>query len=111
MKLSKEDLKKEIAELVENEDAQIKLLEDVEDSFEVVESEQNDEIESLKKDLLARDDEIAELKRKYKERFLKGEEVEVAEEKTEDATEDITEEVVEEPRKYEDLFDEEGELK
>ena len=109
MKLSKEELKKEIAELVENEDAQIKLLEDVEDSFEVVESEQNDEIESLKKDLLARDDEIAELKRKYKERFLKGEEVEeVAEE---DKTEDITEEVVEEPRKYEDLFDEEGELK
>lgn len=108
MKLSKEELKKEIAELVENEDAQIKLLEDVEDSFEVVESEQNDEIESLKKDLLARDDEIAELKRKYKERFLKGEEVEeVAEEKTED----ITEEVIEEPRKYEDLFDEEGELK
>ena len=108
MKLSKEDLKKEIAELVENEDAQIKLLEDVEDSFEVVESEQNDEIESLKKDLLAKDDEIAELKRKYKERFLKGEEVE---EVTEDATEDITEEVIEEPRKYEDLFDEEGEIK
>ena len=108
MKLSKEDLKKEIAELVENEDAQIKLLEDVEDSFEVVESEQNDEIESLKKDLLARDEEIAELKRKYKERFLKGEEIE---EVTEDATEDITEEVIEEPRKYEDLFDEEGEIK
>ena len=108
MKLSKDELKKEIAELVENEDAQIKLLEDVEDSFEVVESEQNDEIESLKKDLLARDEEIAELKRKYKERFLKGEEVE---EVTEDATEDITEEVIEEPRKYEDLFDEEGEIK
>jgi len=108
MKLSKEDLKKEIAELVENEDAQIKLLEDVEDSFEVVESEQNDEIESLKKDLLAKDDEIAELKRKYKERFLKGEEIEDV---TEDATEDITEEVIEEPRKYEDLFDEEGEIK
>lgn len=108
MKLSKDELKKEIAELVENEDAQIKLLEDVEDSFEVVESEQNDEIESLKKDLLARDDEIAELKRKYKERFLKGEEVE---EVSEEKTEDITEEVIEEPRKYEDLFDEEGELK
>lgn len=108
MKLSKEDLKKEIAELVENEDAQIKLLEDVEDSFEVVESEQNDEIESLKKDLLARDEELAELKRKYKERFLKGEEIEDV---TEDATEDITEEVIEEPRKYEDLFDEEGEIK
>lgn len=108
MKLSKEDLKKEIAELVENEDAQIKLLEDVEDSFEVVEAEQNDEIESLKKDLLAKDDEIAELKRKYKERFLKGEEIEDV---TEDATEDITEEVIEEPRKYEDLFDEEGEIK
>jgi len=110
MKLSKDELKKEIAELVENEDAQIKLLEDVEDSFEVVESEQNDEIESLKKDLLAKDDEIAELKRKYKERFLKGDEV--AEEVVEEpATEDITEEVIEEPRKYEDLFDEEGELK
>lgn len=108
MKLSKEELKKEIAELVENEDAQIKLLEDVEDSFETVESEQNDEIESLKKDLLAKDEELAELKRKYKERFLKGEEVE---EVAEETTEDITEEVVEEPRKYEDLFDEEGELK
>lgn len=109
MKLSKDELKKEIAELVENEDAQIKLLEDVEDSFEVVEAEQNDEIESLKKDLLAKDDELAELKAKYKERFLKGEEVEEVSE--ESATDDITEEVIEEPRKYEDLFDEEGEIK
>lgn len=110
MKLSKEELKKEIAELVENEDVQIKLLEDIEDSFEVAEVVEEDttEVDALKSELESKDSELAELKRKYKERFLVGEE---AEDVTEDAVEEVAEEVAEEPRKYEDLFDEEGELK
>ena len=49
---------------------------------------------------------VNELEEKYKQRFLKGDEVstEVVEKKE-------VEEDEEEPRKYEDLFDEKGELK
>ena len=64
MKLSKEELKLKISEKVTDEDVSIELLEDIEDSFEVTDdnSERITELES----------ELAELKRKYKERFLKG---------------------------------------
>ena len=72
MKLSKEELKKKISEVVEDEDTQIALLEDIEDSF--VESEDGDKIEKTAYDeVVAERDEI---KRKYKERFLKGNDVE-----------------------------------
>lgn len=101
MKLSKEELKKKIDEVVQDEDVKISLLEDVEDSFESVDTTEKDtEIASLKA-------ENEELKRKYKERFLSKDEV--VEEKTEDVEE--VEETEEEPRKFEDLFDEEGEIK
>lgn len=79
MKLSKEELKKKITEVVADEDTQIALLEDIEDSF--VESEGGDKVEKTAYDeVVAERDEI---KRKYKERFLKGDDVE-----DEDAKED-----------------------
>lgn len=79
MKLSKEELKKKISEVVADEDTQIALLEDIEDSF--VESEDGDKVEKAAYDeVVAERDEI---KRKYKERFLKGDDVE-----DEDAKED-----------------------
>ena len=72
MKLSKEELKKKISEVVADEDTQIALLEDIEDSF--VESEDGDKVEKTAYDeVVAERDEI---KRKYKERFLKGDNVE-----------------------------------
>lgn len=65
MKLSKEDLIAKINERVTDEDVAIELMEDVTDSFES-ESDDTELIESLQ-------NEISELKQKYKERFLKGE--------------------------------------
>lgn len=79
MKLSKEELKQKITEVIEDEDTQISLLEDIEDSFienidnnETVEKQAYDDLK-IKYD---------DLKSKYKERFLKGEEM------PEDNTED-----------------------
>lgn len=90
MKLSKEELKKKISEVVADEDTQIALLEDIEDSF--VDSEDGDKVEKTAYDeVVAERDEI---KRKYKERFLKGDDVE-----DEDAKED------EEELKEEEVID------
>ena len=92
MKLSKEELKQKIAEVVADEDTQIALLEDIEDSFEV-----SDETEKVDKSAY---DELEikynDLKAKYKERFLKAEEVkeEVKEEEKEDGEELKEEEVI-----------------
>ena len=47
MKLSKEELKKKITEVVADEDTQIALLEDIEDSF--VESEDGDKVKKILK--------------------------------------------------------------
>lgn len=79
MKLSKEELKKKITEVVADEDTQIALLEDIEDSF--VESEDGDKVEKSAYDEL--EIKYNDLKSKYKERFLKGDNVE-----DEDAKED-----------------------
>lgn len=89
MKLSKEELKKKIDEVVADDEIKISLLEDIEDSMEV-----SDESEKVEK--TAYDEVVAkyeELKTKYKERFLKGDE-ESAEEKEEDVEEVKEEEVV-----------------
>lgn len=92
MKLSKEELKQKIAEVVADEDTQIALLEDIEDSFEVA-----DETEKVDKSAY---DELEikynDLKAKYKERFLKAEEVkeEVKEEEKDDGEELKEEEVI-----------------
>ena len=80
------------AEVVADEDTQIALLEDIEDSFEV-----SDETEKVDKSAY---DELEikynDLKAKYKERFLKAEEVkeEVKEEEKEDGEELKEEEVI-----------------
>lgn len=67
MKLSKEELKNKVNELVQDNDIAIQLLEDIEDSMETGEID-NSELESLQA-------KFDELQTKYRERFLKGEEV------------------------------------
>lgn len=68
MKLSKEELKKKIDEKIADDDLKIELLEDIEDSVDV-----SDDTEKV--DKTAYDEVVTErdeIKRKYKERFLKG---------------------------------------
>lgn len=73
MKLNKEELKKKIDEKISDEDLKIELLEDIEDSVDVIEEDETEKVEKTAYDeVVAERDEI---KRKYKERFLKGEEV------------------------------------
>lgn len=80
MKLSKEELSAKINDLDIDEEIKVSLMEDIADSIEVSETEdKNGELEELKI-------KYESLREKYKERFLKGEEVE--EEKKEDDTED-----------------------
>lgn len=79
MKLSKEELKKKINEKISDDDLKIELLEDIEDSIDVSEDETEKVEKTAYDEVVAERDEI---KRKYKERFLKGEEVK------EDAKED-----------------------
>lgn len=86
MKLSKEEMKKKIDEKITDEDLKIELLEDVEDSFEVSEDETEKVEKTAYDEVVAERDEI---KRKYKERFLKGEEV-----KEEEDDEELKEEEV-----------------
>ena len=69
MKLSKEELKNKIPNLVQDENAQIELLEDIEDSMVEGQSSENSEMEEKYTSLKA---EYDALKTKYKERFLKG---------------------------------------
>lgn len=87
MKLSKEELKKKIDEVVSDDDTKIALLEDIEDSMDVVEEDTTEKVEKA-----AYDDVVTkyeELKTKYKERFLKGseEESETKEEEKEELEE------------------------
>ena len=88
MKLSKEELKKKIDEKIADDDLKIELLEDIEDSVDV-----SDDTEKVDKtayeEVVAERDEI---KKKYKERFLKGDEEE--KEEKEDGEELEEEEVI-----------------
>ena len=89
MKLSKEELKKKIDEVVQDDEIKISLLEDIEDSIDVA-----DESEKVEKSAY---DEVVtkyeEIKQKYKDRFLKGNEEDKKEdEETED--EELKEEEV-----------------
>lgn len=80
MKLSKEELSAKINDLDIDEEIKVSLMEDIADSIEGnSETEDNGEFEELKI-------KYESLREKYKERFLKGEEVE--EEKKDDETED-----------------------
>lgn len=75
MKLSKEELKSKVNELVTDNDIVIQLLEDIEDSMEVA------EVDTTKMDeLQAKFDDLQE---KYKQRFLKGDDKKDAEDKKE----------------------------
>lgn len=105
MKLSKEELKKKIDEKISDDDLKIELLEDIEDSIDVSEDE-TEKVEKTTYDEL--ETKYKDLQEKYKQRFLKGDEVAT---ETEVVEKEEVEEDEEEPRKYEDLFDEKGELK
>lgn len=83
MKLSKDEVKKRIDEVITDEDLKISLLEDIEDSME------SDEVEKVtKEDYDKIVSERDELKQKYKERFLSG--------KSAEKTEDVEEKGLEE---------------
>lgn len=89
MNLSKEELKKKIDEKISDDDLKIELLEDIEDSIDVSENETEKVDKTAYDEVVAERDEI---KRKYKERFLKGEEVKEDENKEDD--EELKEEEV-----------------
>lgn len=80
MKLSKEELKNKVNELVQDNDVAIQLLEDIEDSMESGEIN-NSELEALQA-------KFDELQTKYRERFIKGEEVDGKKEESEDGMEE-----------------------
>ena len=98
MKLSKDEIKAKIDEKIEDEDLKIELLEDIEDSLDVVE----DEVEKvLKEDYDKVMAELADLKEKYKARFLSKDEI-VEEKENEDDLEEKEEIDVKEIFKEED---------
>lgn len=87
MKLSKEELKAKVNELVTDNDIAIQLLEDIEDSMEVgeVDTSKIDELQAK----------LDDLQEKYKQRFLKGDDKkEDVEEKKEDVDEELEEKEV-----------------
>lgn len=86
MKLSKEELKQKVNELVTDNEIAIQLLEDIEDSMEV------GEVDTTKIDeLQAKFDDLQE---KYKQRFLKGDDKKDAEDKKEEVDEELEEKEV-----------------
>ena len=91
MKLNKEELKKKIDEKIIDEDLKIELLEDIEDSIDVSEDETEKVEKTAYDEVVAERDEI---KRKYKERFLKGEEIKEDKKDDEDDEELKEEEVI-----------------
>lgn len=83
MKLSKDELKNKVNELVQDNDVAIQLLEDIEDSMESGEID-NSELEALQA-------KFDELQTKYRERFLKGDEEKEVEEKKEESEDGMEE--------------------
>ena len=83
MKLSKEELKKKIDEVITDEDLKISLLEDIEDSMTEVESEGETVTKEEYDKVVSERDEI---KQKYKDRFLSGEETKEVEVEQADGT-------------------------
>lgn len=100
MKKSKEELKQTIVDTVTDEEVQIALLEDIEDSFDVTQETDNTALEELQ----AKYD---DLKNRYKERFLKGEETEEKKEEKEEVEEPKEEETVEKEDIFKTIKDEE----
>ena len=86
MKLSKDELKNKVNELVKDNDVAIQLLEDIEDSMESGEID-NSELEALQA-------KFDELQTKYRERFLKGDEEKEIDEKKEESEDGMEEKEV-----------------
>ena len=83
MKLSKQELKQRISDAItDNDDLVISLLEDIEDSM--VENSESVMDETKMKELEELKWKYDDLKTKYKERFLKGNDKEDKEEKVDD---------------------------
>lgn len=94
-KLSKDEFKQKYSEMItDNDDLLISLLEDIEDSIEVADNQE--EIENL-------ENQLKDLKQKYKERFLtKVEEIEEVEKKLDEKD---AENISEEGLKEEEVID------
>ena len=107
MKLSKDELKNKLAETIKDNDISIALLEDIEDSWQDSsnDTEKDEQIQKLT-------GELEDLKQKYKERFLTKDPT-IENTIVQNPTNTILNEVEQpkEPRKFEDLFNEKGELK
>jgi hypothetical protein len=89
-KLSKEELKNKINEYDISDDIKIAMLEDIEDSMDVVDTT---ELDNTKADLEKALADLEEMKTKYKERFLSKEEVEeIAKDEDTSEVEEETEE-------------------
>ena len=104
-KLLKKDLLKKINEKVTDVDLATELMEDVEDSFEGADTT---ELEQQIEDLKTQNE---DLKQKYKDRFLKGNDANIDPNKNKTGEDDEDDDEPEQPKKFEDLFDEKGELK
>lgn len=89
-KLTKDELIKKVSEKIEDTDLQLELMEDISDSFMDGDLVNRSELDDALK-------ELADLKEKYKSRFLEVKEVEeVIEEAKEEANDAESEEVKEE---------------
>jgi hypothetical protein len=89
-KLSKEELKNKINEYDISDDIKIPMLEDIEDSMDVVDTTELDNTKAELEKALA---DLEEMKTKYKERFLSKEEVEeIAKDEDTSEVEEETEE-------------------
>ena len=96
MKLSKEELKKKVSEIIGDDETAITVLEDIEDSMNVAEETDSTAYEELKAKYEELNAKYEELKTKYKERFISGtinEDLEKSEE-TEELEEVEEEEVI-----------------
>lgn len=80
-KISKDELISKINEKVTDEDVKIELMEDITDSFDVEDNSLQEEVDRL-------NEEVASLKEKYKERFLKSDDVEKKEDEIKEDDDD-----------------------
>lgn len=81
MKLSKDEVKAKVNELVEDSDKAIELLEIIEDSMDIVPEVDTTELDNMK-------EKYEDLQKKYKERFLEIKESDIKEEKDDDLQEE-----------------------
>ena len=97
--MSKQDLLKKIGEKITDDDLATEIMEDIEDSFETTD---NTEYETK---ITKLETELKDVKTKYKERFLQGTN------EGDGIKKDPEPDTKPEPRKFENLFDENGGIK